>query len=62
MKERCEKSYITGDTVFIDDSVVRRVRRKAIKMKGQLFLRLVGVHYQQCLEELGLWNEKGPDV
>lgn len=62
MNERCEKSYITGDTVFIDDSVVRRVRRKAIKMKGQLFLHFVGVSYQKCLKELGIWNEKGPDV
>lgn len=54
--KRAERSYISQETVFIDWSVVRRVRRKAIQLQGQFLTRLVGRIYRQCLEELGLWE------
>jgi hypothetical protein len=54
--ERIEKAYTGGEAVFIDESVVRRVRRKAIRMQGQITLRIIGKIYQKCLEELGLWR------
>ena len=51
-----QKSYTCDDTVFIDESLVRKIKRKAIRMQGQLSLHFAGVHYQQCMEELGLWD------
>ena len=51
-----DKAYVSEDTIFIDASVVHRVRRKALQMQGQLSLHFMGKHYQGCLEELGLWN------
>jgi hypothetical protein len=54
--ERIEKAYTGGEAVFIDESVVRRVRRKTIRMQGQITLRIIGKIYQKCLEELGLWR------
>ena len=56
-KANVRKAYISDETVFIDASIVRRVKRKALQMQGQLSLHFAGVHYQQCLEELGLWEE-----
>ena len=54
-----QKSYISNETIFIDASIVRRVKRKALQMQGQLSLHFVGRFYQQCLEELGLWDVDG---
>ena len=54
-----QKSYISDETIFIDASIVRRVNRKALQMQGQLSLHFVGRFYQQCLEELGLWDVDG---
>lgn len=54
--QAAEKAYISEDTIFVDASVVHRVRRKALQMQGQLSLHFMGKHYQSCLEELGLWN------
>ena len=55
-KADVRKTYISDNTVFIDASVVHRVRRKALQMQGQLSLHFMGKHYQSCLEELGLWD------
>lgn len=57
-----QRNYRSQDTVFIDADVIRKVKRKAIQMKDKLSTHFMGVHYQQCLEELGLWNmEEGGD-
>lgn len=49
-------NYRSDDLVFIDAETIRKVKRKTIQMKSKLSLRLMGIHYQSCLEELGLWN------
>lgn len=54
--QAAEKAYVSEDIIFVDVSVVRRVRRKALQMQGQLSLHFMGKYYQSCLEELGLWN------
>ena len=54
-----QNSYISNEMIFVDASIVRRVNRKAIQMQGQLSLHFVGRFYQQCLEELGLWDVDG---
>ena len=51
-----QRNYRTEDTVSIDAETVRKVKRKAIQMKCRLSLRLMGIHYQHCMEELGLWD------
>lgn len=53
---RMQHSYQTDDTVFIDTEMIRKVKRKAIQMKGKLSLRFAGRIYQQCMEELGIWE------
>ena len=60
-KADVRKTYISDNTVFIDASVVHRVRRKALQMQGQLSLHFMGKHYQSCLEELGLWDMRKED-
>lgn len=51
-----QHNYRSEDTVFIDVDVIRAVKRKAIQMKSKLSTHFMGMHYQACLEELGLWN------
>lgn len=58
--QAAEKAYVSEDTIFVDASVVRRVHRKALQMQGQLSLHFMGVHYQQCLDDLGLWCIENP--
>ena len=58
--QAAEKAYVSEDIIFVDVSVVRRVRRKALQMQGQLSLHFMGVHYQQCLDDLGLWSIENP--
>lgn len=56
-QRRCS-SYRTDETVFIDAAVVRRVKRKAIQMKSRVLTHFAGTMYQQCMEELGIWEVK----
>lgn len=49
-------SYRTDETVFIDAAVVRKVKRKTIQMKSRISTHIAGVFYQQCMEELGIWD------
>ena len=58
--QAAEKAYVSEDIIFVDVSVVRRVHRKALQMQGQLSLHFMGVHYQQCLDDLGLWCIENP--
>lgn len=46
----------TDETVFIDAAVIRRVKRKAIQMKSRISTHIAGTFYQQCMEELGIWD------
>lgn len=54
--ERKCSSYRTDETIFIDAAVVRKVKRKAIQMKSRIYTHIAGVFYQQCMEELGVWD------
>ena len=56
-----QRNYRSGNMVFIDEETIRKVKRKTIQMKSKLSLRLMGIHYQSCLEELGLWNARKED-
>lgn len=51
-----QRNYRSDDLVFIDAETIRKVKRKAIQMKSKLSTHFMGMHYQACLEELGLWN------
>lgn len=59
--ERKCSSYRTDETVFIDAAVVRKVKRKAIQMKSQVLTHFAGTMYQQCMEELGIWEVRKGD-
>lgn len=52
---RCS-SYRTDETVFIDAAEIRKVKRKAIQMKSSVLTHFAGIFYQQCMEELGIWE------
>lgn len=49
-------SYRTDETVFIDAAAIRKVKRKAIQMKSRVLTHFAGTMYQQCMEELGIWE------
>lgn len=49
-------NYHPDETVFIDAAVIRRVKRKAIQMKSRICTHIAGTFYQQCMEELGIWD------
>lgn len=51
-------SYKCQEYIWHDEDTVRNVKHKAIKMKGSLFTRAMGMHYQSCMEELGLWDPR----
>lgn len=59
--ERKCSSYRTDETVFIDAVVIRKVKRKAIQMKNRISTHIAGVFYQQCMEELGIWEVRKGD-
>ena len=51
-----QRNYRSDVLVFIDAEVIRKVKCKAIQMQEKRYLHFTGIHYQQCMEELGLWN------
>ena len=55
-KENSEKTS-GNDVIFIETNAIRKIERKARHMQEHLSTHFMGVHYQDCLEELGLWEE-----
>lgn len=57
-REHTPDSYRCQEYVYQDVEALRNVKMKAIRMKGSPLTRSMGIHYQRCLEELGLWIMK----
>ena len=50
------KTYASDGMVYIDVENVKKLKRKAKRAQEHLSTYLFGVCYQECMEELGLWE------